>query len=107
MVEKKCSHAVVMPHEYDTVALKALFALVQRDCVSSPKKNASGLSDNLFMKPRYTGRCAGLIFYTSKLIVSLKPWKKIMKERGHAFIIDAGVYCNTRLPKEAHESPGK
>lgn len=27
-----------MPHEYDTVALKALFALVQRDCVSSPKK---------------------------------------------------------------------
>lgn len=48
------------------------------------------------MKQSYYSRCGGIIFYTSKLIVSQKPWEK---NNDHAFIIDAGMYSlDARLP---------
>lgn len=109
---KKCSHAVLMPHEYDTVALKVLFVFVQCNCVSPctarKKKKTHLVSLTTYLWSRATpADVPGSYFTLQKLIVSLKPWKKIMKKRGCAFIIDAGMYCNTRLPKETHEKSWK
>jgi len=55
------------------------------------------------MKPSCNGRCGEASYFTIQSSLFLGSLEQ--REKGHAFIIDAGMYSsNTRLPEEALKS---